>query len=113
MRALLVAVFASLLAVPAQAAQVTLAWDPNPPAENVVAYRVWSCPAGLVTGCTQVAETADTTITVDLRPWTHFLRATAVNAVGMSSMFSNELVAHFARERRNSFGAGTFSGSMR
>ena len=95
-----------VLAAPAQGAQVTLAWDPNPPAENVVAYRVWSCPAGLVSGCTQLAETARTEATLDLAFGSHFLRATAVNALGLSSEHSIEVGVQLTRPSKvNSFRA--------
>ena len=79
----------------AEAAQVTLAWDPNPPAENVVAYRVWECPKGATQGCTKLAETPTTQQILEVAYGTHCWRATAMNAAGLESDYSMEVCVDF------------------
>lgn len=73
------------------AGPVTLAWDPNPPIEQVVAYRVYECAKGAVANCTKLAETSQTQQQIEVVFGSHCWRATAVNVVGLESDLSNEV----------------------
>jgi hypothetical protein len=86
--------FFVLLILPALswAQPITVAWDANPPAENVVAYRVGQCPAGLTAGCTTRGETAATQLTVDVPlSASQCFRVLAINATGVTSDWSSEV----------------------
>lgn len=76
-RALTVFALALLAPALARAAPVTLAWDPNPPAEQVTRYQV-------LEGTRVLWEGAKTEATVDLAPGVHTLTAKACNTWGCS-----------------------------
>jgi len=61
----------------AHAASVTVAWDANPPAEQVTGYTLYEGTKALWTG-------PGTTATVDLTPGPHTLEVTAKNPWGES-----------------------------
>jgi len=90
-KALLTAAALALVAVAAQAAQVTFAWDPNTE-PDLAGYRIY---CGNATG--NYAESRDvgnvTTYTWDgLVPgMTYFCAATAYDTEGLESNFSNEV----------------------
>jgi len=71
-----------LLAGLARADTRTLAWDPNPPEENVTEYRVWEWVdvAPVLVGATGATE-----LTFEVGAGTHTWTVTALNAYGLSS----------------------------
>lgn len=81
---------AALLAGSAQA-EVTLAWDANPPAEKVTGYVVHHGPQSRAyTQSVDVGNVTQTTVDV---PAGTFLAVTAYNAAGLSSDYSDEVQA--------------------
>lgn len=73
---------------------VKFAWDPNPPEEKVVGYRVYqSTVSGNYNKETgKVCDTPDTACTVENVPdGTYFWVATAYDAAGNESAYSNEV----------------------
>jgi hypothetical protein len=85
-------VILSLLSpVPAlQAAQVTLAWDPEP---SVQGYRVYyGTTSGVYTGVVDAGSRTDCVIS-ELEPGvTYYFACTAYSATGEESSFSNEII---------------------
>lgn len=84
-----------LAATAAHARDVTVAWDPNPPAENVTGYVLhYGATSRATPGFsgydTQVDVHNVTETTLDLAPGT-YLALTAYNAAGLSSDYSVEL----------------------
>lgn len=78
------------LTLTAFGASVTLAWDANPPAENVSEYRIYE---KVGTNYVQVGFTTGTTITITgVASGTHTYVATAFN--GIESDYSNEALAN-------------------
>ena len=82
----------TLLALTTQliAGPVTVAWDANPPAENVTGYKVHYGTASR-TYPTVVDVANVTTLTLELAPGVYYLNATAYNSAGDSD-FPEELV---------------------
>ena len=83
----------------APAADVTIAWDPNPPAENVTGYVVfWGTverSADLFTGYEHELDVgAVTTVTVEIGSEyvVYYFAAIAYNDWGLRSEYSDELV---------------------
>lgn len=79
----------------AHGASVTLAWDPNSPAENVVGYRLYYGTESR-NYAFMIDITADTTQKVgNLEKGQHYYFAvTALNEAGQESDFSEEIVAN-------------------
>jgi hypothetical protein len=87
----LLALLALLVSAPAWAAPITLAWDANPPGENVVAYRIGDCAPSTL-ACTSAGETALTQFTLDVPlSSSKCFRVLAVNAYGLTSEWSSEV----------------------
>lgn len=80
----------------ASALPVTLAWDPNPPAENVVAYRVYTSPTA-AGPFTQVKEVTATQATLEVALAPICFAVTAVNGLGLQSDYSNRLCVDMAK----------------
>lgn len=79
----------SLLAAPA--ANVTLAWDASPD-ETVVGYRIYWGPAtGNYTNSLTLSNVLTATLTNLTAGATYYLAATAFDAEGLESVFSNEI----------------------
>lgn len=89
------AIFLASLAVEASA--VTVAWDPNPPAENVVAYRVAECAQG-TTDCRVLVEVTGMQATIEQAvSVSRCYRVLAVNQYGLMSDWSTEVCAQFTK----------------
>ena len=87
------------VAVDAPAAEVTLAWDANPPAEEVEGYVVFWGPSsrhsGIFLGYAHEVNVIDgTEVTVDIGEPTGptYFAAIAYNRLGLRSAYSDELV---------------------
>jgi hypothetical protein len=79
-----------ILAAPASAQDVTLAWDPN--AETDLAgYKVYIGNASRTYGTPVVIGTQTTYTFTGLVPGTYYFAVTAVNTAGLESGFSNEV----------------------
>lgn len=79
-----------ILASSAQAVELAIGWDANPPEEQVVGYRVWD-------GAARICETTATQCVSDLAIGTHSLTVTAVNAYGLESERSAPLIVALAK----------------
>lgn len=84
------------------AANVTLAWDPNPPEEKVTSYTVyWGNTSRTAQGFTEYENSKVcgnvTECSVDVPAWrgTTYFAVTATNAQGLSSDYSAEVSQDF------------------
>lgn len=78
-------------AVVAHAAPITVAWDANPPTENVVAYRIGDCQQGTQT-CATVGETAGLQYGLDVPlSASKCYRVRAINNLGVIGDWSEEV----------------------
>jgi hypothetical protein len=103
----LLVVLSFLSSVPAvQAAQVTLAWDPNPE-PSVQGYRVYyGTTSGVYTGVVDAGSSTDCVIS-GLDPGvTYYFACTAYSATGDESNFSGEIV--YASNTGSSSSSGNF-----
>ena len=94
-RLVLIVLLALVSAAPTYAEMVTVAWDPNPPAESVTGYVLYhgsiSRSDVLWNGYDAQTDVGDVTQhSVDV-PVGEFLALTAYNAAGMSSAYSLEV----------------------
>ncbi len=98
---LLLAVFAAALLVPAtaRAATVTVAWDPNPPEENVTGYVVCYATTSrfdeAFTGYSEVdaGDVTEFSLTLPDDGATYYIAVVAYNASGLRSDYSDEVSA--------------------
>jgi hypothetical protein len=89
-RSILLFVLFALFSAPAFAVPVTVAWDPNPPSDNVVRYWVFYRIEGGVYGSGQSAGN-NITWMVDLAPGIYYFVVKAENADGLVSPPSVEV----------------------
>jgi hypothetical protein len=86
------AFFVLILAAPALAGDVTLAWDANSE-PDLAGYKVYYGTASGIYG-TPIVIAAQTTYTITgLAPGTYYFAVTAYNTAGLESSFSNEVFA--------------------
>lgn len=78
------------------AVAITLAWDPNPPEENVLLYNFHIATQSMLAGnpplVTYAVAAPGTTFTAEIQYLQqYFFTVTAVNGAGLESGYSNEV----------------------